>query len=359
MNDSRRIERNIAQCRGLLSIAAPLAIYVDPTQPMLTPRFFELGWGSFFIDPRALAILLSHVVYSVAIFALVQNPRTRLARIVTVSTWGDVLFAGAIAFVTEGTNSPFYVYFLFAVLAAGVRGSFRTALGVTATSLALYVGLILLAWPDGFGFYLTRAVYLAITGYLVGFLGRQRRALESSLNELTRSLHDGYAQTLAAVQVHVENCREMIQEGQSTEALTELADLQAGIAREHDELRSYVRSLQGLATTAAQPPRGHETRFVVRAQFEAEFGLLEHAFSIMLEGARNVSRHARAVSALINASASGDRLVIRIDDDGVGFPTGAAAPWSIESRATEVGGRVKIGANLPSGSQLLVELPTP
>jgi hypothetical protein len=41
-----------------------------------------------------------------------------------VSTWGDVLFAAAIAFVTEGTNSPFYVYFLFAVLAAGLRGTF-------------------------------------------------------------------------------------------------------------------------------------------------------------------------------------------------------------------------------------------
>src|SRR6185369_1650146 len=101
-----------------------------------------------------------------------------------------------------------------------------------------------LARPDGFGFYLTRAVYLAITGYSVGFLGRQRRVLESSLNELTRSLHDGYAQTLAAVNVRLENCREMIGAGETSEAVTELSDLQTGIRREFDELRSYVRTLQ-------------------------------------------------------------------------------------------------------------------
>ncbi len=96
MNETSRIERNIAQCRGLLSVAAPLAIYVDPTQPILTTRFVDLSWGAFTIDPRALLILLAHVIYSVAIFAAVQSPRVRLARVVAVSTWGDVLFvAGA------------------------------------------------------------------------------------------------------------------------------------------------------------------------------------------------------------------------------------------------------------------------
>jgi len=32
-----RIERSIAQCRILLSIAAPLAVYLDPTVPILVP----------------------------------------------------------------------------------------------------------------------------------------------------------------------------------------------------------------------------------------------------------------------------------------------------------------------------------
>ena len=356
MNGANRIERNIAQCRGLLSIAAPLAIYVDPTQPILT-RFVDLGWGAFYLDPRTVVILLGHLAYSVAIFAAVRRPHIDLPRIVAISTWGDVLFAGAIAFVTEGTNSPFYVYFLFAVLATGLRGTFRTALWVTAVSVALYVALIALAWPDGFGFYLTRAVYLAITGYLVGFLGQQRHVLESSLNDLTRSLHDGYAQTLAAVNLRIDTCRDMIRLGQRDEALEELADLQAGTTREYDELRAYVRSLQGLKTTGSPASAGSETRFVVRAQFDADLPLLEHALQIMLEGARNVSRHARATSAVISASEGADTLVIRIDDDGVGFTPGTSAPWSIASRAMELGGRVRVGSNLPSGSQVLVELP--
>jgi signal transduction histidine kinase len=358
MDDAHRIERSIAQCRGLFSIAAPLAIYVDPTQPVLTTRFLDLDWGAFVMDPRALAIFLAHIVYSVVIFASLQRPRPSLARIVTISTWGDVLFAGAIAFVTEGTNSPFYVYFLFAVLAAGLRGTFRTAIGVTALSLALYVGLIVIARPDGFGFYLTRAVYLAITGYLVGVLGRRRRVLESSLNDLTRSLHDGYAQTLAAVRLQAENCCELIREKDYAEAVAELTDLRAGVTREYDELRAYVRSLQGLDHTPSKGPAPDHTTFAFDARFEAELPLLEHALQIVLEGARNVSRHARAASASITAERRGRILRIQITDDGIGFPPGAAAPWSIASRAMEVGGSVRIGENTPAGTAVLVELPS-
>src|SRR5262245_59186012 len=126
MNDRNlvQIERNIAQCRILLSIAAPLAIYVDPTEPILM-IFGRLAGRPFFIDARALTILLAHLIYSVAIYVALRSRRVSLGRIVALSTWGDVIFGATVALVTEGTNSPFYIYFLFAVLAAGLRGSRR------------------------------------------------------------------------------------------------------------------------------------------------------------------------------------------------------------------------------------------
>jgi hypothetical protein len=352
-----RMERNIAQCRVLLSVAAPLAVYLDPTEPIL-PWFFRLRGAAFFIDPRALGIMLVHLAYSLAILAAVRGGRVPLARTVSVSTWGDVLFGAAVALATEGTNSPFYVFFLFAVLAAGLRGAPLPALKVTVASLSAYVALIFVARPDGFGFYLTRAVYLAITGYLVGFLGRQRRILETNLEGLTRSLHDEYAQALAGVNLRVETCRQLIRRGRSTDAFAELTELQLGVTRQYDDLRAYVRSLQGLGPTPAPASMSDATTFTVQARFDAGLPIVEHALQIMLEGARNVSRHARARSAVISASVHGERLVIRIDDDGVGFATGAAPPWSIASRAAEVGGQVRVRDETPSGGQLVVELPT-
>jgi signal transduction histidine kinase len=242
--DFVRIERNIAQCRVILSVAAPFAVYLDPTEPTL---LLPLTGGLFLIDPYALAVLVLHLAYSVTIYVLVTRSRVALTRVATVSMWLDVLFGAAVALVTEGTNSPFYIFFAFAVIAAGLRG-FRSALVVTATSTALYLALILISRPEGLGFYVTRCVYLALTGYLVGALGRQRLLLESGFQGLARSLHDGYAQALAGVNLRVETCRELLRRGEGAEALTELTELQASVTREYDDLRAYVRSLLGLET---------------------------------------------------------------------------------------------------------------
>jgi len=349
--DFVRIERHIAQCRVIMSVAAPFAIYLDPTEPTL---LVPLTGGIFILDPYALAVLVLHFVYSVAIFALVTRSRVSLTRIARVSMALDVLFGAAIALVTEGTNSPFYIFFAFAVLAAALRGV-RSAIAVTATSVALYLALILISRPEGLGFYVTRGVYLAITGYLVGALGRQRLLLESGFQGLARSLHDGYAQALAGMNLRMETCRELLRRGQSADALTELTELQASVTREYDDLRAYVRSMLGLDTTPA-PATSTETRFSIRAQFDAPLPLVEHTLQIMAEGARNVGRHARARMAVITVSPASRKVVIRIDDDGVGFATGAMAPWSIASRAAELGGQVRIGGN-ESGGHVIVELP--
>lgn len=103
------------------------------------------------------------------------------------------------------------------------------------------------------GFYIAmRAAYIAITGYLVGYFGELRlnqeaqiRSLEANVQreQIARSLHDGYAQALAGVNLRLESARELFRRGLPREALAELAELQARVNREHDELRAYIRSL--------------------------------------------------------------------------------------------------------------------
>src|SRR2546430_3900521 len=77
----------------------------------------------------------------------------------------------------------------------------------------------------------------------------------------------------------------------------------------------------------------------------------------MLEGARNVGRHAHARSAAITADANGAKVHITITDDGVGFPAGSAPPWSISSRAAEVGGEVRLGDAEQAGAHLEIHPP--
>src|SRR5262249_46667475 len=155
--------------------------------------------------------------------------------------------------------------------------------------------------------------YLAIMGYLVGYLGEQRLALEARLRALEaanqreripRSLHDEYVQALAAVNVRVEICRALLKQGRHEEAPGALPERQMGLNGEHDELRNYIRSLVDLEAGLARRTVERRTRFAVHARFDGSLLLIEHALQIMLEGARNVGVHAGADSAVIRADAN-------------------------------------------------------
>ena len=122
---------------------------------------------------------------------------------------------------------------------------------VTICSVAMYLAVI---WFEhgATNSYMMRGVYLALAGYLICFFGHQRAAFEARVRELesraerltiARSLHDGYVQTLAGVNLRLETSRALLQRRQPALALSELTELQTGVAREYDSVRSYIRSL--------------------------------------------------------------------------------------------------------------------
>src|SRR5439155_14952049 len=115
--------------------------------------------------------------------------------------------------------------------------------------------------------------------------------------------------------------RELLRRGQNEEAFVELPELQAGVNREHAELRPYIRSLADLEPPLAPPTLGEGTRFSIRAHFDGSLLLVEHVLQIMLEGARNVRRHASADSAVITAV--GEKVRISNKVDGTGLAAGA------------------------------------
>jgi len=359
------MERGIARCRIVLSAIAILAVYIDPTQPSLT-RWLPLTGGLFEIDPHARAVMGSYLAYSIVLYAELESGVVSVQRLAQISTWVDVAFGVAIALVTEGATSPFSTFFAFAVITAGLRAGLRATLGVTAISVVLYLILIVVSEPNLETRYLMRPAYIAITGYLAGYLGQQRLNQEARIRELegnaqrqriARSLHDGYAQALSGVNLRLETCRELFRRGQHADVLTELTDLQAGVNREHDELREYIRSLVDLEATHVPEEPEDRTQFSVRTDFRGTAGLVEEVLQIMLEGTRNVRRHARARSAVVSATNADGALVVTIDDDGVGFPVPATPPWSIASRVAELGGRLDVRTMGEGGGHLTIRLP--
>ncbi len=363
--DSPRIERSVARCRLVLSIAALAAVFIDPTQPVLT-RWFPLTGGSFTINPYALAVMGTYLCYSLIIIAVVDREPFSLGRFSLFTTWADVAFGTAVAAFTEGITSPFHAFFAFAVVEAGLTAGFRRALVVTAVSVGLYLSLIVISSPGTVESYIMRPAYLAIAGYLVGYLGQERLNLERGIEELAaasqrmriaRDLHDGRAQAFAGISLQLESCQELLRRGRHTEALADLSDLQASVNREYDELRAYMRSLVGLETAPHLKKETSETRFSLVARFDCSAEVVDQVLQILREGVTNVIRHAGARTAEIQVRQLGTRIHITIDDDGVGFRAPGQEPWSIASRVRELGGFLEVVRNGGPGAHLAITLP--
>ena len=278
----------------------------------------------------------------------------------------DILFATVLAFRTEGTTSPAYVLFVFAIAATGCRASFKGTVIVTSCCVLAYLFAIVMSEIPT-GPHIMRAVYLAIVGYVICFFAQRRidfdvhlRKLESNADrhEIARSLHDGYVQALAGINLRFESCREIVMDENPIDALTELTELQVSVAREYDEVRAFARSLARVdSSTKSTAPAAVQTNFHLEVRVTAHGSVLEQVLQIILEGVRNTTRHGSARSASITAEDAGEMLRITIDDDGIGFGGKESTPWTIASRVEELGGRLKLNSHLTYGAHLEIEMP--
>ncbi|MGH7803472.1 MAG: sensor histidine kinase, partial [Candidatus Binatia bacterium] len=246
------------------------------------------------------------------------------------------------------------------------REGFRATAVVIAWTVATYLVLVLVSSAGVSWTYLMRPVYLAITGSLIGFLGQKRVDFEARVRELeaaaerrgiARSLHDGYVQALAGVMLRLESSRELLRRAETPRALQELTDLQAGVAREYDDVRRYVRSLVDEAPSSSRAVPTGETTVSVRAEIQAPAPVVEEILQVLLEGTRNVIRHASATSAALSAVSADGAIHVTIDDDGIGFGQRTRPPWVIASRVRELGGNVRLRHEQNGGGHLRIEVP--
>ncbi|MBY0274250.1 hypothetical protein K2Z84_02825 [Candidatus Binatia bacterium] len=222
-------EHDVARCRVMLSLAAIVVVYVDPGEPLIT-RWFNLASGPFTIDPRIFLIMATHLTYSVLV--LLGIGRFFPVRLAHYTAWIDLLFAVAITSMTHGVTGPSYPFFAFAIVTRALRGGLHQAAMLTTASLVFYLAVGLLTQAGGADVLIMRPLYLAISGYVVGYLGQQRLDLQTDMRQLAvaeqrhrigRELHDGYAQALAGINLRLEGAVRRLRAGSADDALHETA----------------------------------------------------------------------------------------------------------------------------------------
>ena len=184
--------RMIAAIRCILAFSGLVIIYVDPTQPAI---FSALTYSSL-----AIYAIWSCVL---AIIAFRRDPSAPPPR---DTHWGDVLFCAYLVTLTQGTNSLFFTFFLFAILSASFSRGTQEGLLVTGASVILFVLASFWFEPGakfGFDQSLVRPIYLLSLGYMISYWGgheiahrRRMKALQDINNQLKHGL--GYDHAIKA-----------------------------------------------------------------------------------------------------------------------------------------------------------------
>ena len=175
-----RLERVLAVGRAFLTVTALAAIYVDPTEPT---RLASLTYG----------ILSAYAIYSVLVLALVHRAPRVTPRHAQMLHGADILWTSVLTFISEGPVSPFFLFFLFALLSAAYRWGFRETAGTAVITILVYLGEMAIAaigpwdsmWSEAIRVELNQTIlrlaYLLLTGVLLGYLGEQEKQWRAEL----------------------------------------------------------------------------------------------------------------------------------------------------------------------------------
>jgi signal transduction histidine kinase len=202
-------------------------------------------------------------------------------------------------------------------------------------------------------------------------------AQEDERRTIARELHDEVGQVIGAVRVELDVAQRAIAGGTATAAtLLEAQSITDGALQTVRNLSQLLHPAAlddlGLPAAIEASLRGLERRHQIRASLhqvdmpgrlprEVELA----AYRIVQEGITNVAKHAQATSCSVRLTQLSDRLLIEVEDDGVGFVEDIDRPIvarglgliSIRERANRLGGTFNILSNPGQGTRLIVSLP--
>jgi signal transduction histidine kinase len=184
--ETRRIERVLATARVFLATSFLAAIYFDPAEP------------SRYSAP-AYILLSAYIIHSIVVMMLVKM-RMRPSRAFRFMVHGaDIVWPAIITLFTQGPNSPFFLFFIFVLLAAAYRWGLWETIGtaVAAMIVLMLQGLFLehggrALIPYAPHFELTRLIirfaYLLAMGILLGYLAEHEKQLSAQKVVIARVL---------------------------------------------------------------------------------------------------------------------------------------------------------------------------
>jgi two-component system sensor histidine kinase UhpB len=202
-------------------------------------------------------------------------------------------------------------------------------------------------------------------------------AEEEERARISRELHDGLGQLLAAIRIELGSIERRLAAG-SAGAGAEVQSVASTVERAADELRRICAGLRppllddlGLGPALARLAKElqEQSGLAIALDLELDDGgrrlpaeVALCAYRVVQESLSNVIRHAEARGAAVAIAGGPGELVASVQDDGSGFDLdalGATAGSGIagmRERARLVGGRVEVHSTLGRGTRVVLRV---
>ena len=206
--------------------------------------------------------------------------------------------------------------------------------------------------------------------------GKLMNAQEEERRTIARELHDEVGQVLTAIKVELALAQRSIEAGGGSAApLIEAQSITDGALQTVRNLTQLLHpaALDDLGLPAAIDAslRGLARRQNIHAELH-QMGIAERlprdvevaAYRIVQEAITNVAKHAQATQCHVHLTHLADRLVVEVQDDGVGFDPSddtrterGLGLINVRERAARLGGTFNMRSRPGQGTRLVVELP--
>ena len=210
---------------------------------------------------------------------------------------------------------------------------------------------------------------------LAAFAAESAGVREQEKSRIARELHDELAQTLTALKMDTIWVRDHIPAGNDeaqrkvTQMLAMLDSAVASVRRIAADLRPLVLDDLGLVPAIEWLVQGFTQRTGVPCRLDVDESLelqepyATGVFRIVQESLNNVAKHARASQVAVELKPQGEQLLLRVQDDGIGFrPAAPRRPQSLglvglRERAALLRGEVKVDSSPGGGTRVEARIP--
>jgi signal transduction histidine kinase len=224
------------------------------------------------------------------------------------------------------------------------------------------------------GLGIARQAAVAIENARLHERARQAAVLEER-QRLARELHDSVTQALYGISLYAEAAGRALADGETEPVAANLREIGATTREALAETRLLLFELrpplleeQGLAAAlqarlqAVEARAGLEVAFECHGQERLAPDKEQELFRLAQEALNNVLKHAHARRVKLCLDLSGDRAVLEVTDDGVGFEParsgrGGFGLAGMRERAERLRGTVRVESAPGAGTRVRAEVP--